>query len=137
MTRLPGCLHDNKDRLLLALEIKGAAAISEIGVMGNIIVRAVVTTCGLVAWFCIHRWRYLADVACGKYCCVYEYRSNIFNRSRHITMALRTQIDQQQVACFDRPGKIGNRDFMVAFSRQILFQFQIETPLIFTHNRSA
>jgi len=49
MARLTGCLYDNKDWLPLAFEVKSAAAISEIGVVGNVVVYAVVATCGLVA----------------------------------------------------------------------------------------
>jgi hypothetical protein len=45
---LSGRLYDIKDRLPLTLEIKSTAAISETGIMGNVIVDAVVASCGLV-----------------------------------------------------------------------------------------
>jgi hypothetical protein len=44
MAGLAGCLYDIKYRLSLTFEIKRAAAISEIGIVGNVIVDAVITT---------------------------------------------------------------------------------------------
>ncbi|HEU0233948.1 MAG TPA: hypothetical protein VFQ94_02320 [Gallionella sp.] len=55
--------YDIKNRLSLAFEVKSTAAISEIGVVGNVVMGAVVTIRGLVGWFCIHRGRHLADTA--------------------------------------------------------------------------
>jgi len=49
VARLSGDLYDIKDRLSLTFEVKSTAAISEMGVVGNVIVGAVVTTGGLAA----------------------------------------------------------------------------------------
>lgn len=54
MALLSGRLDNNKDRLPLAFEVKSTATIPEIGVVGNIVMYAVVATCGLVAWLFIH-----------------------------------------------------------------------------------
>ena len=47
-TVLPRCRHNFKDRLSLTFESKSSAAINKIGVVGNEVVDAVVTTCWLV-----------------------------------------------------------------------------------------
>ena len=59
MALLPGRFHDDKDRLSLAFEVKRTAAVSEIDVVGDVIVGAVDATCWLVVRFGIHRRRLL------------------------------------------------------------------------------
>jgi len=59
---LAGSLYDIKDWLTLAFEVERAAAISEMGVVGDVIVSAVVATWGFAARFCIHKM--LARVSC-------------------------------------------------------------------------
>ncbi|MDO8207943.1 MAG: hypothetical protein Q7T38_09035 [Gallionella sp.] len=44
MARLAGRLYDIKYRLSLTFEIKRAAAVSEIGIVGNVVVGAVIAT---------------------------------------------------------------------------------------------
>jgi hypothetical protein len=38
--------------------------------------------------------------------------STHFNEPRHLAMAFVARSDKQEVACFDRPGEIGDGDFM-------------------------
>ncbi|MDD5299107.1 MAG: hypothetical protein PHD65_01280 [Gallionella sp.] len=49
MARLSGCFYDIKDRLSLAFEVERAAAVSEMGFVGNEVVGAVVANGQLAA----------------------------------------------------------------------------------------
>ncbi|OGS78659.1 MAG: hypothetical protein A2Z94_00475 [Gallionellales bacterium GWA2_55_18] len=51
---LSRCLYDIHDRLSLTFEIKRAAAISEIGIMGNVVVGAAVASWDFFAGFYFH-----------------------------------------------------------------------------------
>ena len=53
-TQLPGGFHDIKNRLALAFKIESTATISITGIMGNVIMGAVVAACWFIAEFCIH-----------------------------------------------------------------------------------
>src|SRR3990167_4283926 len=68
---LPGRLYDIKDRLPLTLEVKSTATISEMGIVGDVVVGAVVATCWLVGWFDIHGCRHSANASFKKDRCVY------------------------------------------------------------------
>jgi len=52
-------------------------------------------------------------------------RSAHFDHSRHIAVAFRAQADEQQIARLDRPGKIGYRHFMTAFSAPDVGEVQL------------
>lgn len=55
MARLSGGLGNDEDRLPLAFEIKRAAAVSEMGVVGDVVMGAIVAARRLVGWRGIHR----------------------------------------------------------------------------------
>jgi hypothetical protein len=89
MALLSRRLYNNKVWLPLTFEVKSTAAISEMGIVGNVVVGAVVTTLWLVIRFFIHRSTF-SKMVCEKGRRVYECRSTHLDNSRCITTALGT-----------------------------------------------
>jgi len=63
---LAGCFDNIKTRLPSAFEIESAAAISEIGIVGNVVVGAVVATLRFVGRFYLHGWSVQVQDRCFK-----------------------------------------------------------------------
>jgi len=54
LARLSGCFYDVQYRLSLAFEVKSFAPIDELGIVGNVVMLAVIASLWLIAWDCFH-----------------------------------------------------------------------------------